>query len=632
MNFFGIFSANAEVFRVVNTADSGEGSFRHALESANNAMEGSEISFEIPLTDGGYEVEGNFWRIFVETPLPEINAAHPVKVSGKKIILDGSLSRSRFSGLVIKTSGHTVEDLTIQKFGEHGIWVVGGDDREVSDVLIRRNKLTDNGTFDQNGKYGDGIRFTTNVQFSEISENTLARNIGNGIFLESLTTNVGENLVYGNLVSGNGKNGVRVAGGKNVFGIDRDQRPAPNTVVQNDLHGYEIFGRFARGNQVAYDRIGASEDRENLLGNGLDGVRIKLGAKRNVLGPSLYIADNDGGVVIMGENSVQNEIVESVVEKNRTSGILLEKIKSDADILTKISKSQVRENGRTGIRLHGASALISENHVQENQDYGVELLVHDDGTPNILEDSDEFYSNPTLKDNIVSRNGLGGIYALDTIFHDWETIELDNRLVDNGSFDVLVDWFQLFEVTPDSDDFAYLQAEISACDQDGRSCAGSEIREAYGKYYLGPDQFFNPKNRETFFKISHFKVSGGERTNFSPHSIQLTGAVERKLMLNDRGKADKNLKNLLTEDDEDFHTSAPKLVDDAYAGSNFERVHATFFDLGMISQEKHGVNWFWTIFSTLFTLLCLHFYRAGRKLQRARMEAEMVKKSRRRKK
>jgi hypothetical protein len=613
-------SAEAEVFRVVNTADTGEGSFRSALAKANNATDASEIIFQIPLTDKRYEVEGNAWRIFVETPLPELNALHPVKISGKNIVLDGSLSRSRFSGLVIKTSGHTLKNFTIQKFGEHGIWVLGEDEREVSDILIQNNHISDNGTFDQNGKYGDGIRFTTNVNLSEISDNTLARNIGNGIFLESLTTNVGENRIYRNLVSGNGKNGITIAGGKNVFGIDHNQRPAPNMVIQNKLHGYEILGRFARENQIAYDKIGISEDRKNLLGNGLDGIRIKLGAKRNILGPSLYIADNDGGIVIMGENSVQNEIIENTIEKNQTSGILLEKIKSDADILTKISKSQIRENGRTGIRLHGASALISENHIQKNQNYGVELLVHDDGTPNILEDSDEFYSNPTLKENLISENSLGGIYALDTIFHDWETVEIDNQLRNNQNFDVLVDWFQLFEVTPDSDDFAYLQAEISACDVGGKPCRGSEIREAYGKYYLGPDKFFNPKNRETFFKIAHFKVVEKERTNFSPHSIQLTGAVERKIMLNDRGKAEKNLKNLLTQDDEDFHTSAPKIIDDAYAGNNFERVHATFFSLGTIRQEKHGVNWFWTVFSGMFTLLALHFYRAGRRLQQERAQ------------
>src|SRR5690242_3724346 len=68
-------------FVVTNTNDSGPGSLRDALSQANNSP-GNTISFNIPTTDPGYNLQFNQFTIHVKTSLPP--------VLSEKTTIDGS--------------------------------------------------------------------------------------------------------------------------------------------------------------------------------------------------------------------------------------------------------------------------------------------------------------------------------------------------------------------------------------------------------------------------------------------------------------------------------------------------------------------------------------------------------------
>ena len=620
----------AETFEVTTSADEGAGSFRNALFQANNAQEDSEIVFKIPETDKNFPKTGGKLMIMITKPLPDINAEFPVKITGKNITLDGSESLSKFSGLTLKSSGHEISGFTIQNFGLHGIAVQGTDEKITEKISLHDLAIFENGTFDENGHIGDGIRFSVNVKNSEIFNNTIARNNGNGIFLQSLTTKIENNKIFGNKILGNEKAGIRVEGANNIFGVDLENRPAPNFIAENKLHGYLFSGNFATENQVSYDYIGT----DNVLrdqGNRLDGIRIKLGANNNKIGPNLKIYHNDGGVVIMGEKSVANQILENDIIQNKSEGILIEKVKDNPVNPTNIFQNNILKNIGNGITLHGASPMILQNQIAKNENHGIELLVHDDGTPDVINLHDEVYSMPSIKQNIINENNLGGILATDTIFSNWENIEHENEF-NEVRFDIKVEWLQILKIAKTHDNFSYLQAEVTACKEDGESCLGSELRENDGEYYLGPNKFFNPKNRETFFKVTHFIVKNGERQTYSPHQIKITGAAEKILTLNDRSRVEQVLYS--SKINSNFHASASKelYLQNFAFNENHQNLNLSpnLFSLGEITQQQAGSDSFWLIIAVLLTIFTYHFWKVGQRVLLNREQVKIVKKRRKR--
>lgn len=629
---FFISTVQAKKIEVLNTQNEGINSFREALFEANNAKEPSTIIFKIPKEDAQFQLSGGKYLIFIKTPLPEIKSEFPITIEGKNIILDGEKSFSRFTGLTIKSSRHNIKDLTIQNFGNHGILVKGDSLKTVEKIKLQNLHIFDNGTFNKDGNMGDGIHFSINVRKSIISNNIIARNKGNGIFLESQTLDVTQNNLYGNRISGNKKNGIRIEGSANILGKNQENKPLPNIITENNLHGILLSGSFAQNNQITNDFIGSTKD-ENILGNRLDGIHLKLGAQNNQIGPNLKISNNGGGVILLGEKTNGNKIFENQISFNKSEGILLEKI-IDESIKTIISKNKIQNNMGDGIRLYGASPVIQKNFIIRNENYGLFLEVNDNETPDILNQEDEIYSIPQIKDNTLEKNGLGGIYALDTIFENWETIETENKFSQTETFDVLVQWYQLFEITPDSDDFAYLQAEISHCEKNGDSCFGSEIREENHKYYLGSEKSFNPKNRKSFFKVSHFIVKNNVRKNFSPHKIIITGNVEKKLLLNDRVRVNhilenENKNNFDSSNSPKFQASLKTSFFDENKKTELTNFTPNLFNIGKVAQKKEGISFFGTTLSLILTFIFYHFWIAGRKIlsERIKVEEEVVKKS-----
>ncbi len=208
----------------------------------------------------------------------------------------------------------------------YGVQVVGtvsnmilGTDSDGDDDIKERNIISGNnaGFRFSSGGSGTNSRIAGNFVGVDVTGNVALPNINNGIGLNGLYTNttVGTNgdgindEVEGNVISGNGEDGIRIASSSN--------------------------------NTVAGNNIGVGYDNTTAIGNGKRGIFLSLTASNNTIGydPSMTNTDelvvgniiknnNDAGIGFSG-SGLQNRFSRNQLENNLQLGIDL-----DYDLVT----------------------------------------------------------------------------------------------------------------------------------------------------------------------------------------------------------------------------------------------------------------------------------------------------------
>ncbi len=198
----------APSFVVTNTNDSGVGSLRHAILDANSNPGLDTITFNIP----GASVQ----TINVLAALPTITDAVTIDgssqpgYSGSPLIrIDGGNLAA--SGLVLGagSSGSTVEDLMIVRFGNDGLWINGSS----NNVIVGNYLGTDGAANLANAINGIDL---SNAAANNLiggtapgAANVIAFNGGDGIALQA--TAASGNRILGNTIFSNTELGIDLA-------------------------------------------------------------------------------------------------------------------------------------------------------------------------------------------------------------------------------------------------------------------------------------------------------------------------------------------------------------------------------------------------------------------------------------
>nr|WP_228042032.1 S8 family serine peptidase [Tychonema sp. LEGE 07196] len=260
---------------VTNTKDSGPGSLRAVLTWANSTPGKDTVIFKIPPTDPGYNTSTNAFTIRPLSPLPQITDSAIIDgttqpgFSNRPVIeLDGS--NVSVDGLYISAGNSTVRGLTINRFGVDAIRLIdnGGN-------IIEGNFLgTDvTGTQDLGNRYSGISVWTPNNIIG--GKTVKARNIisGNdnvGIYINE--SNANNNLIQGNYIGsdvtgtkdlGNTNNGVAILNASNNI-VGGTTIEAGNLIFGNGKNGVFINGDVSTGNAILSNSISGND----LLGIG----------------------------------------------------------------------------------------------------------------------------------------------------------------------------------------------------------------------------------------------------------------------------------------------------------------------------------------------------------------------------
>jgi parallel beta-helix repeat protein len=333
---------------VTNTNDSGRGSLRQAILTANATPGLNTITFNIPGT--------GVHTISPMSPLPLIT--DPVVIDGYtqpgsspntlangdnavlNVVLNGANAGTGVNGLVIDTGGSRVRGLVIQGFvaspvigdpahsGGNGIFLAAGGNTVTGNFI---------------GTNAGGTTAVANGQTGVISFDAAGNTIGgttpdtrnvisgnrSGVQIEG--SGARGNLIEGNFIGtnaagatglGNTFDGVDVGGGASNNKIGGTAAGAGNTIAGNGGEGIDLEDAGTAGNLVQGNFVGTNAAGATGLGNHLDGVML-LNASNTLIGPSNILSGNGvneegAGINIQGTGAQGNMVIGNLIGTNPT--------------------------------------------------------------------------------------------------------------------------------------------------------------------------------------------------------------------------------------------------------------------------------------------------------------------------
>ena len=259
-------------FVVTTTADNGDnsnptGSLRQAILNADSNG-GGAVVFNILTSDGGYQASPESFTIHPLSALPSLSSQ--VSIDGtseasflsqtysKPIIVLSGIDAGTAVGLTLNGSHSTIDGLVIDNFDGDGIDVTGNNNVIQSDYI---------GT--------------------DVTGALAAANTGDGVLITGANNAIGVWAVDGNVIAGNGDNGV------------------------------EINGAGAQSNTVAGNYIGINAAGNAAIANGLSGILVTNGAEDNTIGGTSSSQRNViSGNTLAGITFQSTDTSNNVVEGN----------------------------------------------------------------------------------------------------------------------------------------------------------------------------------------------------------------------------------------------------------------------------------------------------------------------------
>ena len=362
------------------------------------------------------------------------------------IVLEGNDFGFGWNGLVLTSTadGSTIRGLVIRNWDADGIVIQAGSDNNVI-VGNYIGRLNPDGTASGAG----------------------TRNNGNGIYILGSNNIIGGASVgAGNLISGNGENGIRITGaggnviegnylgtdavgtadlGNSLDGILIDDSAnnviggttpqTRNIISGNNIHGVRIIGTASTNNTVQGNYIGVNASGSGPLGNTYNGIWVAAGANNNLIGGTAPGAGNvisgnsDTGIEIQDSNSTGNRIEGNIIGLNAAGtaaignldGVIIEDAPNNTIGGATSAQRNVISGNAGGFQGHGVvifGANAIGNLVQNNYigtditgtldlgNAGSGVLISDNGDGGVFKGG---ASGNTIRDNVLSGNNYSGV-------------------------------------------------------------------------------------------------------------------------------------------------------------------------------------------------------------------------------
>jgi len=366
-----------------NTADgvcddgSGNCTLRAAIEQANADAGTDTIEFDIAGT-GPHTISPGSALPTITGPVIIDGTREPDFAGAPIIELDGTSAGGGADGLSITDGSSTVKGLVINRFLGDGIELSGSGGNTIEGNYIGTDVT---GTADlgnsRDGVYIESAPTNTIGGTTAGAGNVISGNGWDGVRIYGST--VAGNLVQGNYIGtdvngtadlGNGGGGVYIEDAPNNT-IGGTAASAGNVISGNNYDGVCIQGSGATANVVQGNYIGTDVSGTADLGNSNYGVEIN-GSPTNTIGGMTagernVISGNDGyGVYVAGSSATGNQVLGNYIGTdvtgsadlgNSMSGVLILDAPSNTIGGTAVGAGNVVSgNGDNGVYIAGSSA------------------------------------------------------------------------------------------------------------------------------------------------------------------------------------------------------------------------------------------------------------------------------------
>lgn len=399
---------NANNYVVTNTRDSGDGSLRQAMSSATAAFTGHHnISFNIPLSDEGFDAETGTFTIRLQSELPYLLIAGNITIDattqtanvgntnplGPEIVLDGG-DMSLMSCFRIASANNTLKGFCIGGF-QYAVLLFGANGGTIRDCYLG---TAADGVSPFPNQYGIGLSGGTYGAYSLgyahnvlIMNNVISGNTAAGIVLEGSGTR--ENVIAGNKIGTSATGNLPLSNHYGIVVMSNANRnriggtsPAERNIISANTE-IGIYIESADSNVVCGNYIGPDATGTFAFEYAPDsaiqanGVEINTTGQYNIIGGTTPAERN-----IISGNRVYGCIYYGNCAHNNICGNY---------IGTDVSGEMAIPNA-TGICVDGSSHLnIMENNVLSgNRSYGLFIVTR--GTDGNI-----------FRGNLVGTNALG---------------------------------------------------------------------------------------------------------------------------------------------------------------------------------------------------------------------------------
>jgi len=466
-------TAQAATFTVVNANDTGPGSLRSALNSAESTGTADVIKFEIPgpgphvitpsfplptLTNPvkirGYSEPGATpatatSSAVIKIAIDAVNVARGLDIGGDEIEVRGlNIRRAQAAGIYVEGSDNVIAGNHIgtnapgtvaRPNGDYGVHVfaennmIGGPDAKdrnviasngLAEVLVEGGSHVIEGnrigsTADGRSALGAlvGVRLESD---GNVVRDNLIVGENNGVQVEA-----DDNVLAGNLIGNDGATAIPNFIGANVIGGDDNVIGAGNVISGNEAAGLQltnIAGDPALGNRVLDNLIGTNATGDKPVPNGtanaLAGVVVFDSAKNRLEGN--VIAGNLGdGVHLDGAD--RNVLNGNWIGTDRTATLDLGNSESGVDVegsenrISDGTSNTIMFNHHDGVTVtSGTGNAILANSIAQNDQLGIDLGA-DGPTPNDNLDGDAGPNDLQNGPEIVSASAASVDWTLHSV-------------------------------------------------------------------------------------------------------------------------------------------------------------------------------------------------------------------------
>jgi titin len=365
------FSMHAANYVVTTTADAGAGSLRQAITDANSSPGGDNISFNIPVTDGGYNPSRHVWVLTPATAYPYLIGAYITidagtqtlnagdsNVYGPEIMIDGNGTLA--NAFILASPACVIKGMIISRC-VYGVIFYNSTctSGTLSNCYIGTNET---GSSAMGNQYGVGI--SGSATGVVIRDNLISGNTTAGIAVQAASNCT----IAGNYIGTDRTGTVALP---NDFGVAVDNGNGiliggsvvadRNIIGGNNQSGVILNGSGAYNNTVKGNYIGLGPDGLNRVPNHV-GLMLKTGADHNVIGGSTNADRN----VISG-----NDEIGVYIEASDSNRVARNYIGPAADGTTPVMIADSMFQGN-GIELNTVSKynIIEDNVISGNRVYG----------------------------------------------------------------------------------------------------------------------------------------------------------------------------------------------------------------------------------------------------------------------
>ena len=326
-------NSDSQVYTVTNTNDTGEGSFRKAIDDANKNGSPDKIKFNIPKADPNYDVSKGVWYIrpvtyfeslldsgtVIDGTSQRIFIGEDTNTEGPEIVISGTNMSTNNGCLIIQGNKIEIYELTINNFNSAAVLIANSNNNVISGCYIGTDctgmKSEENRSGIEMGPNVNGTLIGPSVFLEK--PNVISGNSQNGIFIVENSKN---NEIIGNYIGVN-KNASDTIQNK-LRGIDLSRGANNNTIMENFIGGnYQgIYISESSNNLVIANKIGTNDTWEYELSNS-SGVLVFNNSSENIIRENIIGYNKGWGIKVSGVNSIRNTISQNFIADNIGLGI-----------------------------------------------------------------------------------------------------------------------------------------------------------------------------------------------------------------------------------------------------------------------------------------------------------------------